>query len=541
MADRPAGPIGLGRSPIEANGAIAATSQPLATQAALDVMRAGGNAVDGAIAAAAVLCVTEPMSTGLGGDAFVLGFDQRTHTLYGLNGSGRAPARADADALAREFPRMPQTGLYSVTVPGAADAWGTLSGRYGRLPLARVLEAAVHYARDGFPVGMVTASGWRGATAKLAADPEASQIFLQGGRAPARGQMFRNPDMARTIERVAADPRDMYDGEGAALIVAECDRRGGWLGADDLRAFHSQWVEPIRFGFAGHEVCELPPNGQGMFALEILGILERMGLERLGFDRRDGETLGFGTEALHALLEATKVALADRERYLSDPDPDTPVPVEELLSDAYLAERAAGIRMDRAQTPAPMSRFGGDTVYLTVVDQERNAVSFIQSLYQGFGSGVGVRGAGIVLQNRGAGFTLEAGHPNRLRAGRRPRHTIIPAMVLKDGRPYLSFGVMGGDMQTQGHAQVLLHHLVAGLDVQSAGEAPRAYVDPETGSVALEHGVGAASRRELARRGHHIVESPGVFGGYQAIRIDPQTGTLTGGSDPRKDGQAAGY
>lgn len=541
MADRPHGSMDVGRSPVEAPRAMAATSQPLATQAALEIMRAGGSAADGAIAAAAVLCVTEPMSTGLGGDAFVLGYDQATRTLYGLNGSGPAPARADADALLREHGRMPQTGLHSVTVPGATDAWGTLHARYGALPLRRVLEPAIRYARDGFPVAQITAAGWQRSHAKLSADAEAAAIFLPDGHAPRRGEMFRNPGLARTLEAVAADPRVLYEGEVAEAIVAECDRRGGWLAASDMAAFHSQWVEPLRRTFAGHEVCELPPNGQGMFALEILGILDHMGVDALGLGSHGAEDhgLAFEADALHAVIEATKVAFADRERYLADPEAG--VPVDELLSDAYLARRAAAIRMDRVAAPVPMHDFGGDTVYLTVVDEARNAVSFIQSLFQGFGSGVGVRGTGLVLQNRGAGFTLEAGHPNRMRGGRRPRHTIIPAMVLADGRPYLSFGVMGGDMQPQGHSQVLLHHLVAGLDVQAAGEAARVFLQPDEGTVVLESGYGAAVRHDMARRGHRIVEAPGLFGGYQAIRIDPDSGALTGGSDPRKDGQAAGY
>ena len=541
MADRPSGSLDVGRSPVEATGAMAATSQPLATQAALEVMRHGGSAADGAIAAAAVLCVTEPMSTGLGGDAFVLGYDQKSRTLYGLNGSGPAPSMADADALAREHGRMPQTGLHSVTVPGAADAWRELSARYGALPLRRVQEAAIHYARDGFPVAQITAEGWQRSTAKLNADAEAPAIFLPGGRAPRRGEVFRNPGMARTLEAVADDPRVLYEGEIARLVVAECERRGGWLTADDMARFHSAWVEPLRMPFAGFEVCELPPNGQGMFALEILGILDRMGVDALGLGAHGARDhgLAFEPDALHAVIEATKVAFADRERYLADPD--SGVPVEELLSDAYLSRRARAVRMDRSAEPPPMHEFGGDTVYLTVVDEERNAVSFIQSLFQGFGSGVGVRDAGIVLQNRGAGFTLQAGHPNRIVGGRRPRHTIIPAMVLAADRPYLSFGVMGGDMQPQGHSQVLVHHLVAGLDVQAAGEAARVFFQPDAGTVVLERGYGAAVRREMARRGHRIVEAPGLFGGYQAIRIDPDSGVLTGGSDPRKDGQAAGY
>lgn len=541
MADRPSGPMDVGRSPVEARAAMAATSQPLATQAALEVMRQGGSAADGAIAAAAVLCVTEPMSTGLGGDAFVLGYDQASRTLYGLNGSGPAPAVADAEALEREHGRMPQTGLHSVTVPGAADAWGTLHARYGILPLGKVLEPAIRYAREGFPVAQVTAAGWQAGTAKLRADAEAAAIFLPGGRAPRRSEVFQNPGMAQTLEAVAHSPRVVYEGEVAEAIAAECERRGGWLSRADLAAFHSVWVEPLRVPFAGFEVCELPPNGQGMFALEILGILERMGLDALGLAAHGARdhALAFEADALHAVVEATKVAFADRERYLADPDAG--VPVDDLLADAYLTQRARAIRMDRALTPPPMHDFGGDTVYLTVVDEAHNAVSFIQSLYQGFGSGVGVRGQGFVLQNRGAGFTLEAGHPNRIRAGRRPRHTIIPGMVLAEGRPYLSFGVMGGDMQPQGHAQVLLHHLVAGLDVQAAGEAARVFFQPDEGSIVLESGYGAEVRRDLARRGHRIVEAPGLFGGYQAIRIDPESGVLTGGSDPRKDGQAAGY
>ena len=536
----------MGRSPVEALGGMAATSQPLATQAALEILRAGGHAVDAAIAAAAVQSVTEPMSTGLGGDAFVLGYDRETGTLYGLNGSGRAPARADAEALvAAGHRRMPRTGIHATTVPGTVDTWGTLHARYGVLPLARILESAIRYAEKGFPVAQITAQAWLGAEAKLRTDPEAARLFLLGGgegRAPRRGEIHRNADLARTLRTIAAEgPRVVYEGEIARAIAAACDRRGGWIGEADLKAHHSEWVTPLHRSFAGYEVAELPPNGQGLFTLEILGILEAMDVGLLGFGS-NGEAAvrdGFPVDALHALIEAIKVAFADREAYLADPEAG--VPTERLLSDDYLGERAAGLRMARAQEASPMHRLGGDTVYLCVVDEAGNAVSFIQSLFQGFGAAVGVEGTGIVLQNRGAGFTLEEGHPNRLKAGRRPRHTIIPGMVLREGRPYMPFGVMGGDMQPQGHAQVLLHHLVGGLDVQAAGEAPRVYFDPDTGDAALETGYGGDVRRELLRRGHRIREAVGVFGGYQAIRIDPGNGVRTGASDPRKDGQAAGY
>lgn len=540
----------MGRSPVEALGGMVCSSQPLATQAGLEILRAGGSAVDAAIGAAAVQSVTEPMSTGLGGDAFVLGYDQASKTLYGLNGSGRAPARADADALWQAgHRRMPMTGIHATTVPGTVDTWGTLHGRYGVLPLARILQAAVHYAEDGFPVAQITARAWKGAEAKLRTDPEARRLFLLGGgdgRAPTRGEVHRNPDLAHTLKAIGSDgPRVVYEGEVARAIVAACDRRGGWIGEEDLRNHHSEWVTPLSRRFAGYEVCELPPNGQGMFALEILGILDRMDVQFLGFGA-SGEAAvreGFPIDALHALVEAIKIAFADRAAYLAEPDPKTGsgVPVEALLSDAYLGERSRDIQLARAHTPKAMHGLSGDTVYLCVVDEAGNAVSFIQSLFQGFGSAVGVETTGIVLQNRGAGFTLEKGHPNRLTAGHRPLHTIIPGMVLLEGRPYMPFGVMGGDMQPQGHAQILLHHLIGGLDVQAAGEAPRVFFDPDRSSIALESGYDGAVRRELLRRGHRIEEAVGVFGGYQAIRIDPETGVRSGGSDPRKDGQAAGY
>jgi gamma-glutamyltranspeptidase/glutathione hydrolase len=546
MADRPYGPWGIGRSPVEARGGMVATSQPLATQAGLRILQEGGSAADAALAAAAVLCVTEPMSTGLGGDAFVLGYDAAQGSLYGLNGSGPAPARADAEELLRRGEtKVPTVGLWPVTVPGSADAWEKLHARYGVLPWKRILAPAIHYAREGFAVAQGTAGAWASLEGKLRGDEEAARIFLTpGGRAPRRGEVFRNPQLARTLETVVEEgPRTFYQGQVAQALVEECRRRGGWLEPQDLESYQAEWVEPVGLPFLGYQVWELPPNGQGIFALEILGILEQLegGLAVwAGEDPKERAAAeGLPVDLLHALVEATRMALADRGAHLGDPRGGHPWRF--LLSPAYLSQRAAQIRREQTSAVHPAPALKGGTVYLTAVDEAGNAVSFIQSLYMGFGSAVGVRGTGLVLHNRGAGFRLEEGHPGRMAPGLRPPHTIIPAMVCAGDEPYLSFGVMGGDMQIQGHAQVLLYHLLLGLDVQAAGEAPRAFVHPETGELALESGYPAPVRRELMRRGHRLVEATGVFGGYQAIRIDPETKVRTGASDPRKDGQAAGY
>ncbi len=534
--DRPTDITRSTRSMVLARNGVVATSQPLATQAGLDVLRRGGNAFDAAVAAAAVLNVVEPMSTGMGGDAFVLAWSAKEGKLLGLNGSGRSSARATIEHYrAKGYARFPTYGPDSVTVPGACDAWASLIARCGKLPLSEVLRDAIRYADEGFPVSEIIASGWSGAES-LASIPEFAAAYLvrdgEGRRAPRVGEVFRQPDLAATLKKLAADGRDVfYRGEIAERIAAYLKEKGSLIGADDLAAHVSEWVEPIGIDFRGYEVFEMPPNGQGMIALEMLRVLDGYDLKSLGHN---------SAEYLHLFIEAKKFAFADRDRFIADPAHQK-VPVETLLSKDYAARVRAKIDRARA-SEQPRSVLGGasDTVYLAAADHEGNMVSFINSLFHGFGSRLVVPGTGICLQNRGALFSLDPSHPNRVEPRKRPFHTIIPGMVMKGGRPYLAFGVMGGDFQPQGHVQVLLNHIVFGMNPQEAGE--RARVSESDGVVHIERAVGAEVRDKLRSMGHDVRPGgTGGFGGYQGILLDPATGVLMAGSDNRKDGCAAGY
>ncbi len=536
--DRPGGKPQGSRSPVLARNGMVATSQTLASVAALHVLERGGNAVDAAVTAAAVLAVVEPMMTGPGGDLFALVWDNRQKRLYGLNASGFSPADANIGYFrAKGFERIPAQGIYGVTVPGAVDGWSALLEKFGTVKLADALAPAIRYAEDGFPVSEII--GWQWQHYQNQLSPEAREIYLvkdgERLRPPAQGEVFRNPKFAATLRKIAEGGRDaFYRGDIALEIVATAQRHGWPMTMDDLAYQRSIWVEPIRTGFRGYEVVELPPNGQGIVALEMLNILEGFELKKLKHNSAD---------YLHLLVEAKKLAFADRDAFLADPE-KVPVPVTELLSRERARRLAARIDMKRAAPsydPLPLAEKSsrGDTVYLTVVDRERNAVSLINSIYLAFGSGLVAGDTGMLLHNRGASFSLDERAPNRLEGRKRPLHTIIPAMLFRDGRPVLSFGVMGGTMQPQGHVQVLLNLLEFGMNVQEAGEAPRFRHDP--GELALESGIQAAVRRELAARGHVLREAVDVFGGYQAIWIDWERGVLLGGSDPRKDGCALGW
>jgi gamma-glutamyltranspeptidase/glutathione hydrolase len=500
------------RPPAVAAGGMAATSHPLATHAALRALEDGGSAVDAAVTAAAVLCVCEPMSTGIGGDAFALVWEQGR--LSGLNASGRAPASADPE----RFAEVPESGPCSVTVPGAVSGWAALVERHGRLGLDRVLAPAIAAAEQGFAVTPVIAGAWARHAARLV-DPEARGLLTP---APRVGQLVRAPQLARTLRAIAADgPAAFYDGEVARAICA-----ASWLEEEDLAAQRAEWVEPLRLRYGGLEVCELPPNGQGAAALQALGIAD-------GLAAGDADPL----DRVHLQAEAMKLAFADAGRYIAD----EPLP-HGYLDPAYLAERRALVRRDRAGRPGAGALPRGGTVYLCVVDGERRACSLIQSLYEGFGSGVAAPGTGIVLQNRGACFTLERGHPNRLAPGRRPYHTIIPGMLLRDGGLVGPFGLMGGHMQPQGHLQLVQALHDRGLDPQAALDAPRWRLDAGASGwrLALERPLWPLAPA-LRARGHDVVEDAEAegFGGGQAIVIDGDA--LVGGSGPRKDGAAAGF
>lgn len=517
---------------------MVASSQPLASQVGLEVLKRGGNAVDASIAMAAVLNVTEPMMTGVGGDAFMLVYWSKTKELKGLNASGRAPRALSLDYFAeKKITRMPQFGMESITVPGAFDGWVTLLEKYGTMKLPDLLSPAIDYAENGFPVMEKTAEDWNSEVAKLKQSSAAATNYLIDGRAPRAGEIFRQPNLARTLRTLARGGRDaFYKGEIAKAIVDYCQKNGGYLSLADLAAQKSEWVEPISTNYRGYTVYEIPPNGQGLTALLALNILEGFDLAALSAQP---------DRYYHTLIEATKLAFADRDRYIADPA-FSKVPVAELLSKEYAAKRRALIDPNKAlDSPAPGKiNDGSDTTYFSVVDKDGNAVSFINSLFDAFGSGIVAGDTGIVLQNRGSSFSLERTHPNHLEPGKRPFHTIIPAMVFKDNKLFMSFGVMGGGIQPQGHVQVLVNLIDLGMGLQQALDAPRyRYISGR--EVLLEDEIPATVIERLIRMGHQRASPPGLLrqsmGGGQAIMIDPRNGTLMGASDPRKDGLAIGY
>jgi len=453
-ADRPAPGAKLGRSPVLATHGMVATSQPLAAVAGLRVLQEGGNAVDAAVATAATLNVVEPMMCGIGGDLFALVYWSETGELAALNATGRAGSLASAEKLRGDgLTRMPGSGMLSVTVPGALDGWAQLLSRFGTRTLADALQPAIQYAEEGFPVSEIIATSWRHSQAKLSRHPESAGTYLIGGEAPTPGQVFRSPDLARTFRRIAEEGPDVfYRGEIAGKIIEFTRQEGGLLTREDLANHHADWVEPISTTYRGVTVYQLPPNSQGFVALEMLNILEGFDIRSLGHNSVD---------TLHLLIEAKKLAFADRDAYLADPA-SAKVPVDDLISTDYAAARRKLIDPQQASRHVPPGLDDrGETVYVTVVDEDRNAVSLIYSVFSAFGSGLVVPGTGVVLQNRGAGFSLEAGHPNEIAPGKRALHTNMPAMAFRDGKPWLSFGVMGGDMQPQGHTQVLLNRPVS--------------------------------------------------------------------------------
>ena len=526
------------RSIVRAQHGMVASSQPLASQVGLDVLKRGGNAVDAAIAMAAVLNVTEPMMTGLGGDMFALVYWAKTKELKGLNASGRAPRALSLEYFAKNNVKtMPQTGMGSITVPGAFDGWVTLRDKYGTISLSELLAPAIDYAEHGFPVMEKTAEDWDAEVRKLSRTPAASANYLIDGRAPRPGEVFRQPNLARTLRILAEGGRDaFYKGPIARAIVDYMKANGGFITMEDLAATKADWVEPISTNYRGYQVYELPPNGQGITALIALNILE-------GFDL--GAMRSEPAQYYHTLIEATKLAFADRNRYIADPTV-VKVPVAELLSKEYAAKRRALIDSHKAldSPPAGEVNMGSDTTYFTVVDKDGNAVSFINSLFDAFGSGIVAGDTGIVFQNRGSAFSLDSKHPNALAPGKRPFHTLIPAMVFSQNQLYMSFGVMGGAIQAQGHVQVLVNLIDLKMGLQEAIDAPR-YRFVAGRDVLMEDELGSSVIDQLLKLGHVRAKPPGVLrssmGGGQAIMIDPVTKTLMGASDPRKDGMALGY
>lgn len=537
----------LTRSAVHAPRGMVATSHPLAAQAGIDILKAGGNAVDAAIATNAVLGVVEPMSCGIGGDLFVLLWDAKSQKLFGLNASGRSPKAATIDYFqSQNLDKIPSVGPLSWSVPGCVDGWEVLHRRFGKLPIGQILAPAVLYADEGFPTSPIIGRDWLGSARLLSATPDAARTFLKDGRPPRVGEIMTNRYLAETYRVIAREgAAAFYKGSIAAKIVEFSQANGGLFSRDDFTTHVSEWVEPVSTSYRGHDVWELPPNGQGIAALEILNLLEPHDVKKMGHNSAD---------FLHLFVEAKKLAYADRARFYADPAFQK-VPVAGLISKEYAARQGKRIDPRRAAQnvlPGDPMLVAGDTIYLTVVDEHRNAVSFIQSNYFGWGSGLVPGELGFMLQNRGTLFSLDPEHPNRLEPGKRPFHTIIPAMVTREGRPWLSFGVMGGDMQPQGHVQVLVNMIDHGMDPQQAGDVARARhfgsAEPTgqpargAGNVVVEAEISDEVVRELESRGHTVSRgSPGEFGGYQAILIDGEQGTLIGGSDPRKDGAAIGY
>jgi gamma-glutamyltranspeptidase/glutathione hydrolase len=546
-ADRPEGRAFATRSVTYARHGMVGAAHPLAVQIGLDVLKAGGSAVDAAIATNAALGFLEPVSCGLGGDLFAMVWDPASEKLYGLNASGRAPASLTIDKVpATERGTIPVYSPYSWTVPGCADGWFALHEKFGRLPMKDLLEPVAQMAREGAPVPQVIAGSWARGAERFADSPGFAEVFMPGGVVPAEGDVFANPALANTLEVLAAGGRDaFYEGEIAREIVAFSNENGGFFTMEDFANHTSEWVEPISTTYRGLTVWELPPNPQGLAALQMLNILEGFDLTAMGRS---------STDFWHVMVEAKKLAYEDRARYYADMQ-FSEVPVEALLDKGYAAERAKLIDMQhaaRSYEPGNPALNHGDTTFLVAADSSGMLVSLIQSNYTGFGSGYVVPSVGIGIQDRGALFSLDPDHPNALEPGKRPFHTIIPAFMGWNGVPDTAFGLMGGDMQPQGHVQIVVNLVDFGMNLQEAGDAPRFHhggsseptgtVMTSGGELNLESGLPMEVYRDLNQRGHTIVEtSPGTFGGYQIIHRDPKTGVLAGATESRKDGMAAGY
>ena len=551
--DRPAANIHSTRSVVMARNGMIATSQPLASAAGLKVLQEGGNAIDAAVTAAAVLAVVEPSMTGIGGDLFAIVYDAKTKTLHGLNASGRSAYAAEpAEFVKRNLRQIPNSGVLSVTVPGVVEGWSELLAKYGSVPMSRVVAPAVEYARDGYAVSEIISGQWKGSERKLASDPVTAATFLPKGHPLQPGEIFANPQLAATLEQIGKSGRDaFYKGPIARAIAADMKKRGGLLEERDFADHKADWVDPISTSYRGYEVYEMPPNTQGFLVLEMLNILE-------GFDIR---SMGYGSaDYVHALVEAKRIAFADRAAYLADPAFVPDAVLKTLISKDYAAARRKDIDMRRAAQSYKPGVFGsmrpssasldeidqnftgldrGDTIYLTAADGQGNFISLIQSLFSDFGSGIVAGDTGILLHNRGSLFNLTPGSPNQVASHKRPLHTLVPAFIMKDGVPWLSFGVMGGDHQAQGHTQVVVNAIDFGMNVQEAGEAAR--VNHGGGGLQVESAFSDEVIASLSSRGHQVSRSVGSFGGYQGIMLDSRSGVLMGGSDVRKDGLAIGW
>jgi gamma-glutamyltranspeptidase/glutathione hydrolase len=545
-AERPVAEAGkAGRSVVVANNGMVATSHPLAAQIGLDILKKGGNAVDAAIATSAAIGLMEPMSCGIGGDLFAIVYDAKTQRLYGLNANGAAPQQMTRQLFEKKgLQEIPERGPLTWSVPGCVDGWDELRRKFGTRSFKELLAPSIEYAESGVPVPEVIARYWR--SAENSTDDDFRRVYLINGRAPREGELFKNPALANTYRLIANEGRDaFYKGRIAQRLVAFSEKKGGLFTLDDFTRHRSEWVEPVKTTYRGYEVWELPPPGQGIAVLQMLNLLEPHDLAKMGPRSAD---------YWHLFIEAKKLAYADRAKYYADPK-FAQVPVQELISKQYATQRAKLFNPNKAlvNVPAGDPKLGkADTIYLCVVDKDRNCVSLIQSNYFGFGSGLAPADLGFAIQNRANLFALDEQHANRLEPGKRPFHTIIPAMVTRNGQPFFTFGVMGGDMQPQGHVQILVNLIDFGMNVQAAGEAPRIeHVGSATprgeaekangGTVRAEPGIPEEVVAELQRRGHVVERVKVNGGGFQGILIDPKTGVLHGGSEARKDGAAVGY
>jgi len=552
-ADRINGLTDATRSEVIAQNGMVATSQPLASQIALDVLKKGGNAIDAAIAANAALGLMEPTGNGIGGDLFAIVWHAKTQKLYGLNASGRSPQSLTFNKLKSEIKKLGRTeippyGMLPISVPGTVDGWFELHSKFGKMPMKEILAPAIDYANNGFPVTELIAYYWQKSVPKLSPQKGSfSSTFTINGQAPKKGQIFKNPELANTLSQIAEQGRDaFYRGDIAQKIATFMKDNGGYLNYDDLAQHRSTWVEPISTNYRGYDVFELPPNGQGIAALQMLNIIEQHDLASMGF---------LSEQALHLMVEAKKLVFEDRAKFYVDPA-FYDVPLKGLVNKKYAQQRNKLIGKKAAQRvdAGNPAMYQGDTIYLTTADSEGNMVSLIQSNYRGMGSGVVVPGLGFVFQDRGQLFSLDDTHANVYAPNKRPFHTIIPAFVMKDGKPFISFGLMGGAMQPQGHVQVLTNIIDFGMNLQEAGDATRwqhfgsteptqtqAKTLTSGGELAIESDIPYKTVRGLMQRGHKVSYDVGGYGGYQAIMWDDKEKVYYGASESRKDGQAVGY
>jgi len=532
------------RSEVIAQNGMAATSHPLATQAAIDILQNGGNAIDAAIAANAVLGVVEPTGCGIGGDLFAIIWSSEKQKLYGLNASGRSPRSLKMDYFKKNgYQFIPATGPLPVSVPGCVDGWYEMHELFGRIPMRDILQPAINYARNGFPVTEVIAFYLESNVRALSDFPNIKETYMPKGKVPAKGEIFKNPNLANTLEKIAKGGRnEFYRGSIAKTIDAFMKANGGFLSYDDLSRHSSEWIQPVKSSYRGYDIWELPPNGQGIATIQILNILEGFDIARMGFG---------SAQYIHTFTEAKKLAFEDRAKYYAD-QRFSKVPVTQLISKKYAAERRKLINPSRAARIVNSGKIeAGNTIYLTVTDRFGNMVSLIQSNYRGMGSGMCPTGLGFILQDRGEMFSLDPGHANAYAPGKRPFHTIIPGFITKNGKPWISFGVMGGDMQPQGHAQIIVNLIDFKMNLQEAGDAPRIYhtgsseptgqVMTDGGILYLESGIRWEEIRQLLTMGHNVQWNLGSYGGYQAIMWDEKNKVWYGASESRKDGQASGY